>query len=315
MREVIYPYDRGLYNRSFLNCYQRQSMVMLAERVPEVHQLFYPCLISTDDMVEQIIRLQRPRYDFESRFFEPADLARIGVVSQDVPVDSYAEARPLLLETVAEQGYALLVVDVFYLPHCPEYRVKHVVHAITLREFDAGAREWSIIDDNRASVLCTYRYPEEVVAASYDNNERRRVRYFCSTGFDPDEVAGGTGRAFSELLRGYRDTRRLLSSVDDVIGCPWVAPGRMISLLHDAFSIYQGSRLCLREYASRAVGDGCVDAVLGRIVERAVAVQKQLLVGTVTGSVDPSWMRSACLQLASDEDELLHRLRAADSER
>jgi hypothetical protein len=311
MRDVVYDYDKDLYNRSFLNCYQRQSVVMLAERVPNVHYLFHRCLISTDQILDQIIRRQRPRYSFESRFFDPADLERIGVVREDVPVDSYAAARPLLLDVVDREEYALLVIDVFYLPHCPEYRQQHVIHTIVLREYDATARQWSIIDDNPASLLCEYTYPEEVIAASYDNNELRNVRYFTASASGSDEAAAHIRAAFSEMVRAHRDSYTLFRGIRDILACPWIAPDRMISLLRHAFLVYQGSRTCLREYVRQAAGDPSAAASLGDIVARAGEVQNVLLLATVTGTVDAEWMTSACRDLEKAEDGLLQVLLTA----
>jgi hypothetical protein len=308
VKDVTYQYDRVLYGRSFLNCYQRQSLVMLAERVPHLYTLFHGCLISTDEILEQVVRIQRPRYAFESRFFDAEQFVRIGVIRVDAAVEDYSQARPLLLDTVREQGFAIPVVDVFYLPHCPEYRGQHVVHTVTLRAYDAGAGEWSILDDNRASVLCEYRYPEAVIAASYDNNELRRVRYFRIEPVDPDQVRRDTGTAFAELLEKHEDSHRLLSSVEEILTSPWIAPERALALLHDAFSVYQGSRVCLREYTRRATGDAEVDGCLELVLRRATDVQNQLLVGKVTGSVDVDRIASTGRELSNSEQELVHRL-------
>src|SRR5258708_7495621 len=136
---------------------------MLAERTPAVHDLFFRCLISTDRILEQVVQEQCPKYNFTCELMAPADLAKIRVSGQDMAVDDFAEARPLLLETVAREGFVILVIDVFYLPHCPEYRIKHIVHTIILTGYDRDSHEWSIIDDNPVSVLCNYTYREEVI--------------------------------------------------------------------------------------------------------------------------------------------------------
>jgi hypothetical protein len=307
VKDLIYRYDRDLYNRSFLNCYQRQSLVMLGERVTDLHLLFYNCLISTDDILEQVIRLNRPKYDAESRLFEPDALARIGITRQEMPVDTYADAKPVLVDSVCEAGYALLVIDVFYLPHCPEYRAEHVVHTIILKGYAHG--EWSIVDDNPASLLCEYTYPEHVIAAAYDNNQLRRVRSFSIGEYDAEEAGRAAGTAFSELVQKYEDGGALLSSVDEVLACPWIAPERAVTLLHNAFSFYQGSRTCLLEYLRRGLGDPEIERIVGRIVQQGTAVQNQLLVGKVTGFVDATSVKSTCLDLKDAEQELVHRLR------
>lgn len=309
MRDAAYSYDVDLYNRSFMNCYQRQSLVMLAERTPDAHHLLYRCLISTDEILDQIVRRQRPRYDFQSRFLDPADLARIGVIREETPADTFAAARDLILDVVATRGYALLVIDVFYLPHCPEYRSQHITHTVVVKGHDPATGEWLIIDDNRASVLCEYAYPEDVIAASYDNGVLRRVRYFSAKEADPDArrlvVAD-----FAALVARHQDTRVLLSGAGDLLACPWLAPALAASLLHQAFLAYQGSRALLREFITQAVGDDASQALLGEIAARAGEVHGGLLLANVTGTVDRDWLSTTCLDLADKEERLLHRLRA-----
>ena len=309
MKDHVYPYERTLYSRSFLNCYQRQSLVMLAERVPDLHHLFHKCLISTDDILEQTVRRQRPKYDFESGFFQSDDLLKVGVAHREMSFDTYSEARQLLLDTVSRDGFVLLVIDVFYLRHCPEYFNKHVVHTITLKEYDADSHEWALVDENPASVLCTYTYHERVIAAAYDNNVLRRVRSFEHVGFDvPPSL--DTREKFFGLLDKHQDSRALFTRIDDIIDCPWIATDVTVALLHDAFSLYQGSRTCLLEYLTHTIGDATLNSDVQHIVEQATNIQNALLVAKVTGAVDPNWMTAACADLDSAEAKLVSRLQA-----
>ncbi|MFF8990539.1 hypothetical protein ACF09H_11460 [Streptomyces sp. NPDC014983] len=310
MKDIPYPYDRTLYSRLFLNCYERESLVMLAERGHPVHQLLFRCLVSTDEILRQVVREQRPKYDFESGILDPGDLARIGIVKEEVEFDSYTDARGLLLDVVAQEGYAILVGDVFYWPHCPEYRTKHLVHSIVLTGYDTDTGQWHVVDDNPASLLCSYTYPEDVIAAAFDNNELRRVRYYTTKDLDPAQAEEGTREAFAALLDRFQDSYALLARVADLISCRWIAPERVIASLHGAFSLYQGSRVGLREYMRHAAEDTAVDELLDRIVRGGAEVMNQLLLAQVTGTVDARWTAEACLGLRQAELELLSRLRA-----
>lgn len=310
MADTFYPYDRELYSRWFLDCYQRQSMVMLAERNPDVTMLLHRALISTDDILDQAIRRQIPKYDFASRLFDPDDLRSIGLIREDIPVESYAASRDLILETVATHGYVIIMIDVFYLPHTPEYRKQHVVHSITLREFDERTKEWSLIDDNPASVLCWYRYPEEIVAASLDNNTRRRVRFYSTVEAAEGAAQAHARDAFAASVREFRDSHRLLADVVDIVGCPWIAPEKVIGFLHDAFSLHLGSRICLREFVQRTVGDGPAVTALETIAAHGADIQNMLLLGKVTGFVDADDLKSVCAELRVAEEELLAELTA-----
>ncbi|MGW2280782.1 hypothetical protein [Streptomyces sp. NPDC001770] len=309
MKDIPHPYDTALYSRLFLNCYQRQSLVMLAERGRPVHQLLFRGLVSTDEILRQVIREQRPKYGFESGIAGPDDLALIGVVKEEAAFDSYADARALLLDIVAQEGFAILVGDVFYWPHCPEYRTKHLVHTIVLTGYDSGAGAWRILDDNPASLLCSYTYPEDVIAASFDNNELRRVRYFTTKDLDPARAGQGTREAFAALLAEYRDSHALLSGVEDLISSRWIAPERVYASLHAAFSLYQGSRIALREYLRHASGDTVLDELLDRIVQGGADGMNHMLLAQVTGALDVRWTAEACLRLQRAEEELLSRLR------
>lgn len=216
---------------------------------------------------------------------------------------------------VSQEGYVVLVGDVFYWPHCPEYATKHLVHTILLKGYDPKTAQWSLLDDNPASLLCAYTYPEELIAAGFDNNELRRIRYFTTKPFDAQEAGAETRQAFSHLLERYQDSYTLLSDVGDLISCPWIAPERVIAALHDAFSVYQGSRAGLGEYVRRTFAAPDVEAVVDRIVGQGEDVMNQLLLGKVTGSVDAGRLTAACHGLKTDEQELLGRLRAVDGAR
>jgi hypothetical protein len=315
LNDFGYPYDRKLYGRSFLNCYQRQSLVMLAEHRQGLPYLFHKCLLSTDDILAQMVLQQRPKYGFESSFFSPGDLARIGISGLDVAADTYPEAKQLALAAIEATGYAILVVDVFYLRHCPEYRNEHVVHTITLKDWDPRSGEWSVVDDNPASVLCRYTYPEDVVAASFENNTLRRVRSFSCHDFDEEAAAKEAAQEFATALAGHQDSRALFNRAADILACEWLSPSNLASSLHNAFSLYHGSRALLREYVTRRTGDPAVSTAFGRATDRATEIQGALLVGRATGMVDVAWLTRACTALADADRELLELLRTTDNER
>ncbi|MEV5886565.1 BtrH N-terminal domain-containing protein [Streptomyces sp. NPDC052020] len=315
MRNALYPYDGELYSRLFLNCYQRQSLVMLAERVPHIPLLFHSCLISTDEILRQVVRERRPKYDFASGLLAPENLARIGVTAEEESFGSYAEARSFVRDIVHREGYAILVGDVYYWPHCPEYRTRHLTHTIVLTGYDADTARWRILDDNPASVLCRYTYPEQVIADSYDHGEVRRIRYFTIREADAEAAEHGARRAFAELLETYEDSHRLLTAVADIVSCPWTAPEHAIASLHDAFGLYQGSRTALLAYTRRTAGDPAAEDGLGRIVRQAAGVHGQLLLGKVTGTVDLDRLTAVCRELRDAEEELVRRLKAVTAAR
>ena len=313
MADDVYPYDTALYDRSFLNCYQRQAMVMLAERVPDLPLLFHHCLVSGDDILEQVVRVNRPKYDFQSRLLDPASLGRLGIVREDVPHPDYAAARPVLLDALRTHGFAIPFIDVYYLPHTPEHRVDHIVHTVTLVDHDAATGEWSILDDNRASVLCRYRYPEQVIADAFDNGRLRSVSWFPTAAYDGAAAAEGSAAAFADVVDGYSDGHALLDGAADLLASPWFAGQRSIALLYDAFSVYEGSRTCLDRFLARTPGYRAVEPVLVRIVGHAKAMRNLLMVGKAIGRVDLQRVATTCGALRDAEVELLATLRATRS--
>ncbi|UBU11409.1 hypothetical protein [Nonomuraea gerenzanensis] len=307
MRDDVYGYDQQLYDRSFLNCYQRQAMVMLAERVPDLPLVFAGCLVTCDDIADQVIRVGRPKYDFQSDLLDPAALARVGIAREYLPFDTYAQARDLIVDTARDTGYVILFVDVYYLPHTPEYRTDHVVHTITLTSYADG--QWSILDDNRASVLCRYTYSEDVIAAAYDNGKLRHVSWFPTGPYDERAALAGSAAGFAEVLRAHDDTYTLLDGVADLLATPWIAPARTIALLYDAFSVYEGSRACLRAFAARQPAFADAEPALADLVGRCRDIRNQLMIGKALGQVDAARVAAACADLRAAEEDTLKRLR------
>ncbi|GLZ51888.1 hypothetical protein [Actinomycetospora sp. NBRC 106378] len=311
MADDVYPYDAALYDRSFLNCYQRQGAVMLAERVPDLPELFHRCLISTDAVLEHVVRAGVPKYDFPNDLLDPDALGRLGVTREYVPFETFGEARPTVLAAIGDVGYAIAFIDVFYLPHTPEYRRDHVVHTITLVDHDAAADRWSVLDDNRASVLCRYEYSGQIVADAYDNGRLRHVSWFRSGPYDAADAARGSAVAFAELLAGFSDSRRLLREVADLATDPWRTPARVYDLLYDAFALLEGSRTCLGTYLDRHPEHEAARAPVADLVARYRDVRNNLMVGRATGRVDVARLGDRCAELGAAEDALLATLRTA----
>lgn len=310
MKEDIYPYDVQLYDRSYLNCYQRQGIVMLAERVPDLPLYFSQCLVSSDSMLGHVVRDQQPKYAFkDDQFWDLDALARIGVTRQYLPFDTYAQARQSILGAVAQVGYAIPHIDVFYLPHCPEYLNQHLLHTITLTGYDPDSGSWSLLDDNRASVLCRYSYQEDVIAAAYDNGVLRHVSWFPTSEYDPEEARQGAAKAFAGQLDNYTDSYTLLTSIGDIVSDPWFSPKRVMTLLYDAFSVYDGSRACFGAFIGAQPGYPEARPRVRDVVRRCRDIRNQLMIGKATGRVDAARLQAACLDLKGAEEALLGRLR------
>jgi hypothetical protein len=310
VKDEVYPYDAQLYDRSYLNCYQRQGIVMLAERVPDLHLFFYQCLVNSDSMLDHVVREQRPKFAYkDDAFWDDEALARIGVTRRYLPFDTYAQARQTLLDTVAEVGYAIPHIDVFYLPHTTEFYNRHLLHTITLTGYDPDSGQWSLLDDNRASVLCRYAYPEDVIAAAFDNGVLRHVSWFPTGEYKAEEAGQGAAKAFAGHLENYSDSYALLTGIGEIVSSPWFSAKRVMTLLYDAFSVYDGSRACFGEFIGRQPGYADAAPMVAGIVRQCKAIRNQLMIGKATGRVDAPRLQAACLDLKSAEEALIGRLR------
>ena len=205
-------------------------------------------------------------------------------------------------------GYAVPHIDVFYLPHCPEYYNQHVLHTITLTGYDPDSGQWSLLDDNRASVLCRYSYPEDVIAAAFDNGVLRHVSWFATGRYDAEEADQGAAMAFAKNLENYQDSYALLAGIGALVTAPWFAPKRIMTLLYDVFSLYEGSRACFYEFISTQPGYSDAGPMVADSVQRCREIRNQLMIGKATGRVDKLRLEAACLDLKSSEEVLVGRL-------
>ncbi|SNR74445.1 BtrH N-terminal domain-containing protein [Puniceibacterium sediminis] len=265
MTEKLHSYDMALFSRSFLNCAQRHSIVMLAERRVRVAELFATCHVSSDVILDQCIRKRIPKYDFDFDGLTDADFQMAGVDRKSQFPDNFATARDTVLERIAADGFVLLAGDVFYLEHCPEFRNAHLFHLIIVTGYDAQTDTWAIIDDNPASVLCHYSYKTPDLAAFYNNNSVREFRTYAALATQDTAAALHRFRAHQ---KGRTDSLVLLTGIHDLLASPWNDPGVLFGHLGQAMSILAGSRRCfgafLRDVAHQPDLANMADALSDR---------------------------------------------------
>jgi hypothetical protein len=250
MHGEIYPYDIELFNRNFLNCAQRHSLVMLAERGVTVEYLFYNSFISSDWVLEQAIVQSIPKYNFTSAFLSEEDYLRVGVTKTCHFVEKYEDAKDHILRRVKQDGFVLLAGDVFYFEHCPEYRNHHLFHLIVLKKFQQNENAWAIVDDNPASVLTHYSYPESQVSDFYNNNNIREYRCYAQKPVELSCLRNESLTAFRDFLDKRSERFTLLSSITEISQAPYQAPALLYQKLHDACSLLSGSRRCVATFVS-----------------------------------------------------------------
>jgi len=302
----IYAYDIELYSRNFLNCAQRHSIVMLRERGVAVDYLFHNSLVSSDQVLAQIVQNLTPKYDFATACLSDDDFIRVGVTRECFLVDDYADAENALRHCVERDGFVLLAGDVFYFPHCPEYRTRHLFHLVALRGFDEQQGQWTMVDDNPASVLCWYRYPQAQVANFYNNNSVREYRTYQQHPMDLAEIRDNSRLAGQRYLAEYNDSAVLLTQLRDIINAPWQSTTLQYGRLHDAFAVLTGSRRCFAAFLALIQPDHASVLLANTSAELTGRLRNSFVQARLTGrcSVDKICARAA--ELYALECQLLN---------
>ncbi|MGF6964354.1 hypothetical protein OKW43_001359 [Paraburkholderia sp. WC7.3g] len=269
----LVKYDRDVFDRRFMNCWRRQAMVGLKDRDVPVELLFFRSLVSTDQIFEQMVKEGRRRYEFTSRFLDNSDLKQLGVSQVMLEPE-----RPTDIVTIAESAWSvdnvvLLAGDVFYLPHCPEFRQKHTEHMVTL----VGRRDgdWSIVDDDADGILCGYSYPDRVVFDFFENCTMKRMRQF-SVGKSPANARGDFANTFLSVVSDYTDSLWFMNQFEAYLQYPFSSRIEKSERLRDFFSIYSGSRNSFAQFCKIFPELGPLVNVMEDISRQAHATQKRI---------------------------------------
>ena len=246
--DKILSYDRDVFGRQFMQCGQRHGVVFLKRRGLPVENLLYSAFHSSDLLLDQIVINKKPKYRFQSDFYSESDLDVLGVKMQKISAENYAELDRAVDEAIEQDGFVLLGGDVFYFPHCPEYKNTHLSHQIVVR----GVRSdgWvEIVDDNPASILCEYVYSRQEVVDFFDNNiKRRMIRLIQVRDVSEKESLGEMRCRFDGYIGRHSDSFRLYESIGDYLENSFEAFESKIRCLRDVFTLLSGSRLCFRRY-------------------------------------------------------------------
>nr|WP_234015072.1 hypothetical protein [Cronobacter dublinensis] len=144
MTDVLYPHDAQLYDRRFMNCAERHAVVFLKERRAQTDLLFYRALVSSDEIFRQIIQQKKPKYNFVNGCFNEPDLNALGIYPHELRGDGFAQIKPDVDALIRQYGFVLISGSVFYFPHCPEYRQKHLHHLVVLNGVDEAHGRYQV---------------------------------------------------------------------------------------------------------------------------------------------------------------------------
>ncbi|EOC0057222.1 hypothetical protein ACI0ZS_002995 [Cronobacter turicensis] len=310
MTDILYPHDAQLYDRRFMNCAERHAVVFLKARRAQTDLLFYRALVSSDEIFRQIIQQKKPKYNFVNGCFSEPDLNALGIYPYELRGECFGQIKSDVDALIRQYGFVLISGSVFYFPHCPEYRQKHLHHLVVLNGVEEAHNRYHVADDNPASVLCQYQYGLEDVAGFFDNNGDRLARWFTLEDYDRDEAVQYFHQALQDYIHGYQDSQHFLSGIEDYLKDNFEAREIKLQLLHDGFSLLSGSRTLFAHYLSLQHPDQCAITELARQLGQQAFVLKSLVVkARITRRLDIADLVARARQLQEQESALLQALR------
>jgi hypothetical protein len=313
MADTLYDYDTARYDRRFMNCAERHAVVFLKARHPDVDQLFCQALVSSDEILRQIVCDKTPKYNFDNGCFTPEALGALGINQHELRSDTFNEVQPQVDALIEQQGFVLISGSVFYFPHCPEYRTSHLHHLVVLAGVDSREGRYQVVDDNAASVLCHYRYDHHQVADFYENNGDRRVRYFTLTPGEPGRAAAWATARFRHHIGHYQDSQAFFTTLGEYLASPFESDTVRLRVLHDAFSLLSGSRLLFGHYLQQA-GAAEAAAQAFAIGQEAFILKSLVVKAQIIGHSDHAVFRARAERVRQQETALLHACRTLTGE-
>lgn len=308
MEEQPFAYDVHLYDRRFLNCFQRHAVVFMKRLGIEVDWLFYNALPAVDDIFQQMVVQNKAKYALQSGYFADDDLALLGVRFHERKAEHLDELLPVIHQQIQAYGCAFLSGDVYYFAHCPEYRRSHAQHVVVLRQAHADGT-WDIVDDNAASVLCEYRYPQEVIDQFFQNEGSRRM--FCLEWTPPrHSVERSFRQRHQAFLDGFKVEPWFYGHLEALLDNPLACDTTKFRALHDVFTLLAGSRNCFARYLSMT---GVPEATLERVqrfAQEAGVLKGLMAMAQITGKVRRRDLVTRCAALEGLEADYLDDLRS-----
>ncbi|MHC8304344.1 hypothetical protein [Pseudomonas sp. PB3P13] len=291
-----FNYDEQ-YDRRFLDCWRRQAVVFLKKNAANVDLLFYNSLASTDQIFRDHILDHKPKWAFQTSILDNQGLALTGWEQNSKTYDTFDLAQNDIHEHLAKVPFVIVMGSVFYLPHCPEYKTEHLNHSIVLTGRDASLA-WRITDDDDTSVLRTYRYDQSYIDRYFDNNGTRLVRYFNPITTNNDE-SGRTAaiRHCAAYLASLEDSYKMLTEIEWIANNPYESVAIRAKKIHEAFSIYSGSRSLFSSFAQRVLDDQAAAAQFREIADEAMIVKYAMAKAEITNHINVGSITRRCEKL------------------
>lgn len=309
-RPLPFVYDHLMYDRQFMSCLYRHAVVWLERLGRPVRFLFYNALPSSDLVLEQMLVERRPKFAFRCDTFSESDFESIGAKESTMMAESFADIRPQVLQRVQAGQFVLVEGNVYYLPHCPEYRKANNQHVVVVRGIAVDGR-WQIADDDQTSIVRGYVYEEGYLARFFDHSVNRKLR--C---YDIDEkMSVADAQAiiepkFEAYVTSRRDSGKFFEVIGDFLHSPFDTQESKYQLLHDAFAILSGSRQCFAAYLEARGSRATLTEAAVTCAKTANTLKMIMARAKLCGSLNASDLLNRVLQLRQHEVFLNQRLQA-----
>ena len=304
----VFCYETQHYDRRYLDCWRRQAVVLLQKLGAPVDYLFYSAFSSTEDIFEQHILMQKPKYAFSTLILNQEGLELIGWRQRLQHYEALSDAEEDIKLHLKTVPFVILMGSVFYFPHCPEYRQEHLNHSVGVLQIGHDGN-WAIVDDDPASVLECYSYSKSYIENFFDNNGTRIVRYFDKINSPAqNQIADAAIAKCRAHFSSYHDSYRLLKEIEDVSTNAHESVSVRAKKIHESFSLYSGSRSLFARFSERILGDINSSLILREISEQSLLIKNAMTKAAVSGKLNVTSLTLRCDRLLSLETQVLSSL-------
>lgn len=301
-------YNQSLYDRCFLNCLERQVVVMMQHLGKDCRDLLTRTLVTSSDVFEQVILNKKIRAQFDSNMLSENHLRRCDYEHWNQVFSDFDEATQAIQEKIKINGFVCISGSVFYFPHCPEYLKVHLYHYITLTGFDETSQHWTIVDDDAAGNLKVYQYHHRYVRCFFDNCGLKNAQSFKAntTASDTDLLT-----MLSELLDNYSDQYELWNQLPAAFENPLEVPAVRSDYLNHALSVFFGSRKCLQHLLkSLFPEDKILHQSLCEVISKSLLLKNLAIKLRITGTSDSKRIEGLSHAIIVSENIWLDTLRS-----
>lgn len=307
--EGVFPYESGHFDRRYLDCWRRQCVVLLQKCGADVDFLFYNSLASTDQIFEDLILSQKPKYAFTTPALDDEGLSLIGWEQLQKEYGAFDAAVDDILEHLKIVPFVIPMGSVFYFPHCPEFKQDHLNHSVVLTRRDESCT-WKVIDDDAASVLTYYDYHQRYIDDYFNNNGVRMVRYFKPyKRFEYEEMQVSAVSKCFEHLSSMEDSYRLFDEIELIASNPYESVRIRAKKIHESFSIYSGSRSLFSRFAERVLGDQRSSEILKQASGESMVIKYAMAKAEIIGRFNIGALVARCENLKRLEHQAFSSLR------